>query len=40
MIFIVPRKRLVVALACNLTAADVLGEGKETADLFHRKPKR
>ncbi|MEO6992154.1 MAG: serine hydrolase domain-containing protein, partial [Lacunisphaera sp.] len=36
MIFIAPDARLVVALVCNLTAADILGEGKEIADLFDR----
>lgn len=38
MIFIAPQERLVVALVCNLTAADILGEGKEIADLFEELP--
>jgi hypothetical protein len=38
MIFIAPDAHLVVALVCNLTDADILGEGKEIADLFDRLP--
>jgi CubicO group peptidase (beta-lactamase class C family) len=36
LIFLQPETRLVVALVCNLSAADVLGEGKEIADLFEQ----
>jgi len=39
MIFIAPQSHLVVALVCNLTAADILGEGKEIADLFDEVPR-
>lgn len=36
LIFMQPHNHLVVALVCNLSEADVLGEGKEIADLFEQ----
>lgn len=33
-IFLQPDRQLVVAVLCNLTQADILGEGKEIADAF------
>jgi serine beta-lactamase-like protein LACTB len=34
LIFLQPHNHLAVALVCNLSEADVIGEGKEIADLF------
>ena len=34
LIFLQPHNHLTVALVCNLSEADIIGEGKEIADLF------